>query len=66
MFAAFSGVAVLAALLLANLASAPFLDMLSQRVESIVVGRAVESGESGFAGIIAEIRRTMTNEAQRL
>ncbi|MCP4037162.1 MAG: hypothetical protein GY944_07280 [bacterium] len=66
LFGAFSAVAVLLALLLANLASAPFLDLLAQRVEHIAAGRVAETGESGWAAIVGEARRTMANEFQRL
>jgi uncharacterized protein involved in cysteine biosynthesis len=66
LFAAFCGVALLVALLVANLASAPFLDLLSQRVESIVAGEASDPGASGFGAILREARRSLTNEFQRL
>lgn len=66
LFAVVSGLSVLAALLLANLASAPFLDLLSQRVEMNVMGRVVASDESGFAAIVTEARRAMTSELQRV
>ncbi len=65
-FAAFSAVAVLVAVLIANLASAPFLDALSKRVESIAVGNVAEVGEGGLAAIGAEARRSIANEFQRL
>jgi uncharacterized protein involved in cysteine biosynthesis len=65
-FAVVSGLSVLVALLIANLASAPFLDLLSQRVEQNVLGGVVDSGESGFAAIAAEVRRTMAGELQRI
>jgi len=66
LYAASWAVGLLAAILLANLASAPFLDRLAQRVEQIAVGHAVESDEAGWASIVGEARRTMTNELQRL
>ncbi len=66
LFAGIWAVALLAAILLANLASAPFLDLLAQRVERIAVGRVAESDETGWAAIVGEARRTMTNEFQRL
>lgn len=66
LFAAASGLCLLAALLVANLASAPFLDRLAQRVEQNLLGHAVDTSESGFAAIAAEASRTMSNEFQRL
>ncbi len=66
LFAVFCCVALLVALLIANLASAPFLDRLSHRVELIILGEVSEAGEGGFAAIVAEARRSMTNEFQRL
>lgn len=65
-FALFCGVSVLVSLLLANLASAPFLDALSRRVEQMVAGRASDASDGGFAEIFADARRTLTNEFQRL
>ena len=58
---------VVAALLLANLVSAPFLDQLSQRVETIVQGGNY-SDSSGFSGsgLVAEILRSFAAELQRL
>lgn len=57
-------VSLVAALLLANLASAPFLDRLSQRVEAIAGGREFESEQSAgsaisgtFKSFAAELRR---------
>lgn len=66
LFAVVSGLSVLLALLVANLASAPFLDLLSQRVERDVLGTVVASEETGFAAIASEARRTMANELQRV
>lgn len=66
LFAIVSGLSVLVALLLANLASAPFLDLLSQRVERDLLGTVVASEETGFAAIASEARRTMANELQRV
>ncbi len=66
LFAGVWAVGLLAAVLLANLASAPFLDLLAQRVEQIAAGRVAESDETGWAAIVNEARRTMANEFQRL
>ncbi len=55
-------VALVAGLLLASLLSAPFLDLLSQRVERIVTGVVPESG----AGLLREIVRSFVAELQRV
>jgi len=59
---------VVAALLLANLVSAPFLDRLSQRVETIVQGENASdpSGLSGLSGLVAETLRSFAAELQRI
>jgi CysZ protein len=56
---------LIAALLLANLLSAPFLDRLSQRVESIEQGESL-SGTTGFSGVVKETLRSFAAELQRL
>lgn len=53
------------ALLLANLLSAPFLDQLSQRVESIERGES-PPGSTGFSGIVKETLRSFAAELQRI
>ena len=58
-------VSLIAGLLLANLASAPFLDKLSQRVESIVLGQALPS-ESSFSSLLEETLKSFAAELQRL
>jgi CysZ protein len=57
-------VSLVAALLVANLASAPFLDRLSERVEAIALGRTVTPGdeESLLSGIV----RSFAGELQRI
>jgi CysZ protein len=50
-------------LLLANLASAPFLDQLSQRVEAIVSGT---SGPTSSRGLVREALGSFGSELQRL
>ena len=58
-------VALIAALLLSNLAAAPFLDALSQRVETIALGRVVdESG--GLVDLLGDTLRSFGAELQRL
>jgi CysZ protein len=56
---------LIAALLLANLLSAPFLDQLSQRVESIEQGES-PSGSTGFFGVVKETLRSFAAEFQRI
>jgi uncharacterized protein involved in cysteine biosynthesis len=58
-------ISLVAALLLANLLSAPFLDQLSQRVESIARGEPL-TGTQGLAAIAAETLRSFAAEFQRL
>ncbi len=52
-------------LLIANLASAPFLDRLSQRVEAIALGLSVETAPSETS-IVAEVLRSFGAELARL
>jgi CysZ protein len=66
LFLLFSGFLLLLSLLVANVASAPFLDALSQRVERIELGEAFDFGEAGLAAIWGEARRSVAHEAQRL
>lgn len=65
-FALASALALAVAFLLANLAAAPFLDALSRRVEALVAGAAVDSGESGLRALWNEGRLALVGEAQRL
>jgi len=59
------GLAIVGALLAANLASAPFLERLSQRVEILASGGEVELSARG-AGAIGEALRSFVAEAQRV
>ncbi len=56
---------LIVALLLANLLSAPFLDQLSQRVESIEQGESLSSS-TGFPGVVTETLRSFAAELQRI
>jgi uncharacterized protein involved in cysteine biosynthesis len=56
---------LIVALLLANLLSAPFLDQLSQRVESIEQGES-PSSSTGFPGVVTETLRSFAAELQRI
>jgi len=58
------GLALVAALLAANLASAPFLDALSERVEAIATGRAFE--EENGPGLIANVASSFLSELGRV
>jgi len=56
---------LVAALLLANLASAPFLDRLSQRVEAIASGREFEL-EGSAGSLLSETFKSFAAELRRL
>ncbi len=58
-------VSLIAALLLANLASAPFLDRLSQRVEAIATGREFKSAV-GEGSLISETFKSFAAELRRI
>ena len=58
-------VSLVAGLLLANLASAPFLDVLSQRVEAIVLGQPLAQAE-GFSAVLSDAIRSFFAELQRV
>jgi len=58
-------VSMIAGLLLANLASAPFLDRLSQGVEAIVLGPTSADG-SETSSLLGETLRSFAAELQRL
>jgi CysZ protein len=57
---------LVAGLLVANLASAPFLDQLSERVEAIASGTEQAEGGSGFAAVVRGASRSFAAELQRL
>ncbi len=65
LFAMFGAASLLLALLVSNVLSAPFLDALSLRTEEIESGRPSEEGSGGIAQLLAETRRSMSNELQR-
>jgi CysZ protein len=64
-FAALCGTILVAALLVANLAAAPFLEVLSRRVEEIVAGAAPED-ESGLLAVLRGGGRAVLDELRRL
>ncbi len=64
--AALSGLALVAAFLVANVVSSPFLDALSKRVEALIAGRVEEIQESGFGALLREGGRAMSEELRRL
>ncbi len=57
---------VVAAGLVASVLAAPFLDALSQRVERIAAGRLPDEAPFGFGALLAELRRTVICELQRV
>ena len=57
-------VSLVAALLIANLASAPFLDRLSERVEAIALGRIVKPGDE--ESLLSAVGRSFSGELQRV
>jgi len=59
-------ISLIAGLLVANLASAPFLDHLSQRVESIVLGDRQGSVAKGLGRTLVEAVKSFGAELQRL
>jgi CysZ protein len=67
LFLGVAAAAVVAALLLASIVAAPFLDVLSRRVEAIVSGTVRDVGEGGVGravragarAAVAELRRTL-------
>jgi uncharacterized protein involved in cysteine biosynthesis len=61
-----AGLVLIFAMMLASVAAAPFLDALSLRVERLVTGHVVESGESGVGGLARDIRRSLAGEIQRM
>lgn len=66
LFALASALAVALAFLLANVAAAPILDLLSRRVEQIAGGRVVESDDSILAALWTDGRLAVVGQLQRL
>ncbi len=63
---AFSGLAVLLAWLAAGVVAAPFLDVLSRRVEALVTGVVLDRADPGLAGVLREAGRAVLQELRRL
>ncbi|MBW2237104.1 MAG: EI24 domain-containing protein [Deltaproteobacteria bacterium] len=63
---AFSGLAVLVAWLAAGVVAAPFLDVLSRRVEALVTGEVLDRSDPGLAGVLREAGRAVLQELRRL
>jgi CysZ protein len=61
-----AGLVLVAALMLASIAAAPFLDALSLRVEQIVSGCVVESADQGVGAMARDIGRSLAGEIQRM
>lgn len=64
-FALSATLALILGLLLANLAAAPFLDALSWRVERLFHGNVIEPESAGLAGLMRDVGRSLSSEAQR-
>lgn len=60
------GGSVVAAGLVASVVAAPFLDALSLRVELIEAGAVPDEGPTTLASLLAELRRTVVGELQRV
>ena len=60
-----AGIALAASLVVANVVASPALDVLSRRVEQVVIGRVVEEGSGGILGLPREAGRALLNELQR-
>jgi len=58
--------AAVVAIMISSVVSAPFLDVLSRRVERLATGRIVESDESGAGALLGDIGRTISSEASRM
>lgn len=66
MFVAIAGVCAVAALLIANVAAAPFHEVLSQRVERLVAGTVEDHTEEGISGAARGGVRAVREELRRL
>jgi CysZ protein len=65
LFVALAGLSVVLAMMLANLAAAPFLDALAYRVECLLQSQPLEQS-SGLSGLVRDVRRSLVNESQRM
>jgi uncharacterized protein involved in cysteine biosynthesis len=65
LFLAASASAIVLAFLSASLLSAPFLDVLSRRVEALTLGRVEVTGLGGFAGLLRDAARAAREELRR-
>lgn len=66
LFLAFAAACVVAALLLASLAAAPFHEALSRRVERTVTGGLREEGAEGLAATLRQGGRALREELRRV
>jgi len=66
LFALAAALSVAIAFLAANAVAAPFLDVLSRRVEAIAAGAVIESDERGWRAVWNEGRIAVAGELQRL
>ncbi len=68
-FAIVTAVALVASILLASVAAAPFLDALSARVEVLVLGGPTDGpseGAGGVGGLVGEVASSIGNELRRV
>lgn len=66
LFVALAAAAILAAWLVANVLAAPFLDVLSRRVEAIVSGAVTDLAEEGLSATLRDAGRSMLEELRKL
>lgn len=65
LFIALAGLVLVAAFLVANVLAAPFLDVLSYRVELIEAGAVNEAESAGLLGSLADVLRALREELRR-
>jgi CysZ protein len=65
LFVAIAGLSLVAAMMFANLAAAPFLDALAYRVECLLQSQPFEEG-GGLSSLVRDVRRSLVNESQRM
>jgi CysZ protein len=65
LFAALAGAALVISFLFANILAAPFLEVLSSRVEFLAAGSVRDQGASGLAGVLGDAARSLWEELKR-
>ena len=66
LFLAIAAACVVAAFLLASLLASPFHDALASRVERLIAGGAIETGQGGFRGVVIGGLRAALEELKRV